>query len=94
MSGILARTVFYEYDQRNGYKLFRFHDWNAVITGLGTMVEPSQMVPRPVGGGQLDWEDEAIKFENMSNMSVGNPHLADDESTWLHGYNLMPRKGR
>lgn len=95
MSGILSRTVYYEFDQRNGYKIYRFHDWNTVITGVGEMVEPSQMVPRPIEGGQLDWEDTAIKIDVMSNMSVGNPHLTNDpDEGWLHGYNLMPRKGR
>ena len=95
MSGILGRTVFYELDQRKGFDgVYRFCDWNTVITGLGTMMEPSQMVPRPATGGQLDWEDDAIKFNVMSPKNGDKPNMSDDESMWMTGYNLMPRKGR
>ena len=95
MSGILGRTVFYELDQRKGFEgRYRFHDWNTVITGVGTMMEPSQMNPCPVEGGQLDWDDNAIRFTNMKPMNTDSPHLADDAAIWLHGYNLWPRTGR
>lgn len=94
MSGIQRRTVYYEKDDRHvAGGVFRFHDWNTVVTGLGTMMEPSQMVPRPVGGGQLDWEDEAIKTDIMSNINGDKPYLLSDDGP-LVGYNLMPRSGR
>ena len=96
MSGISSRTVFYEVDQRKGFDgVYRFHDWNTVNTVLGTMMEPSQMGPRPAEGGQLDWDDNSIKFTNLKALNTDNPHLLTDSSDgWLHGYNLWPRSGR
>jgi len=92
MSGILRRTVFYEFDQRNNQaNVYKFHDWNQVVTGLGTMFEPSQMVPRPINGNQLDWEDSGIKIDIMTNINADKTKAASGGTI---GNNLQPRKGR
>ena len=94
MSGIITRTVHYEYDQRPEYKRFRFHDWNTVTTNIGTMMEPSQMVPRPHEGGQLSWDDAAVKIDNLQNLDGNKPHKLSGGPDMVIGYNLMPREGR
>jgi len=94
MSGILSRTVYYEFDQRPGYRCYRFHDWNTVVTTIGTMMEPSQMVPRPANGNQLDWDDSLAKIDIMSNLNGDKPHKLSGGPDLTIGYNLMPRKGR
>ena len=92
MSGILRRTVFYEMDQRKGQiHGYKFHDWNQVVTGLGTMFEPSQMVPRPSYGNQLDWEDSGIKIDIMTNIDADKTKAASGGTI---GNNLQPRLGR
>lgn len=94
MSGVLKRTIHYEFDERPDFKCVRFSDWNTVITSLGVMMEPSQLVPRETGAQQLDWLDSMTRIHEMAprpHDSTINMGGSDDLVT---GYHLMPRKGR
>jgi len=95
MGGVQKRVVHYEFDRSKG--IFRLHDWNTVTTSLGVMMEPSQIVPRPEEGRQLDWEDRGTQIDELKNMNADKPmqiYTGGDSSTHLIGYNLQPRKGR
>ncbi len=92
MSGILKRTVHFEYDSRPAYRCYRFSDWNTVITSLGVMLEPSQLVPREDGQGQLSWDDEMTRIDALQDN--GSDAILAGNNDLTIGYHLMPRKGR
>jgi hypothetical protein len=91
-SGVLKRTLHYEYDSRPGFECYRFSDWNSVITTLGVMLEPSQLVPRETGVAQLDWEDEMTKIDAIQDNGSDAMLTANKDLTI--GYHLQPRLGR
>ena len=90
MAGVERRTLLYERDDRNSKKVFRLSDWNVVVTGIGTMLEPSQFVPLPAKGGQVDWEDDMTRLDIMENINFDSRGSAN----FATGGSLIPRSGR
>ena len=81
MSGVMKRTLHYEYDSRPEYRRYRLSDWNTVLTSIGMMLEPSQFIPRDPAGTQLDFDDSFYRIDDMQDNGSDAIYTANNDLT-------------
>lgn len=87
MSSILRRTCFF--DPSGGE--IRMFDWNLVVTTLGTMVEPRNLLGVRPSGADHDHKDECAKIDDLRTVDWKQKYTVLGAGEVLHGGEQRPQ---
>lgn len=87
MSSILRRVCFFD-GSNNEIRMF---DWNSVVTTLGQMVEPRNLIGVRQSGQDYDHKDECAKIDEFRSVEWKKKWTFLGAGEVLHGGNQRPQ---